>query len=34
MCEIQDRLRQVRGLDYAAHLDGAFVFDELTDEVE
>lgn len=34
MCEVKDRLRQVGGLDNAAHLDGAFFFDEFADQVQ
>ena len=34
MREVQNGLRQIRGLDDAAHFDGAFVFDEFADEVE
>jgi len=31
MCEVEDWLGQVRGLDDTAYFDGAFVFDEFTD---
>lgn len=34
MREIEDRLGEVGRLDDTAHLDGAFVFDELADDVE
>ncbi len=34
MCQIQHWLRQARGLNDTADLDGSFFFDELTDSVE
>lgn len=34
MCEIEDRLGEVSGLDDASDLDSAFVFDEFADQVE
>lgn len=34
MREVQNGLGQIRGLDDAAHLDGALVFDEFADEEE
>lgn len=34
MCEVEHRLWQIRRLHDAAHLDGSFVLDEFSDEVE